>query len=553
MHESHPDDLQRLVSEHQWDRALALLRWLDPTVAAHAFVNLSFPDQEQLFRIAPADVATTLVENLRYFHSYPLLRLRPADAHAIVDAMNPFARSQLIEDLSSDAWNELVAEPPAKITAVVQATQISKAFAQPDGTLVEVIAPLDVTLAEGEIIAVLGPSGSGKSTLLRILSGLIAPSTGEVRYESHTPGVLPRVGIVFQSFALFPWLTVLQNVEIPLLARDAHATDHRVRAARALETVGLKGFENAYPKELSGGMKQRVGFARALAVEPDILFMDEPFSALDVLTAETLRGELLELWMQHRLSTKAIFLVTHNIEEAVLLANRILVLGRSPARIRAQIQVPLHHPRDPRSPEFVLYVDYIYHLMTQPLLEAVPFAHDPDASRAAQLLPDAKRGAIAGFLELLNSRGGKEDLYRIAEDLHMEVDDLLPVIEATTLLVFTASERGDVEITAAGVAFAQADIAGRKRLFRDAVLAKVGLLRQMHGVLIEKPDHTMPLEFFRDRVQQHLTEAEAQQQIDTALNWGRYADLFSYDAETDRLALYDPTSAAPDSSSAPKA
>jgi NitT/TauT family transport system ATP-binding protein len=557
------EQFRRLVSEARWDHAVALLRWLEPSAAAHAFASLPFDEQERLFRTLPIDLAATLVETLPYYDAYVLLRSRPVDeVNAIVRSLNPFARIQLFEDLDEEAWRRLiegpasasrVTEDAARTTerpairavsagpAILEAKRIDKLFHRPDGGAVQVIAPLDLSLASGMIVAVLGPSGSGKSTLLRILSGLTPPSSGTVLWHGEPVGTSrPHVAIVFQSFALFPWLTVVENVEVPLLARGLMRAERRSRALRTLESVGLKGFENAYPKELSGGMKQRVGFARALAVEPEILFMDEPFSALDVLTAENLRGELMELWLSRKIPTKSIFLVTHNIEEAVLLADRIIVLGRNPARIRADFEVPLQQPRDRHSHEFLLYVDYVYKLMTQPLAAAGPLvpgvaSHDPH-----QLLPPAKRGALAGFLELLNAQRDEKDLYRIAADLQMDVDDLLPVVEAASLLGFAKSDRGDVEITPSGKAFAEADIENRKRLFREAVLARVPLLQQMHRVLHGKPDHTMPLEFFRDLLQKRLSDEEAQRQIETALNWGRYADLFTYDATSDRLSLHDP-------------
>jgi len=265
----------------------------------------------------------------------------------------------------------------------------------------------------------------------------------------------PNVAIVFQSFALFPWLTVLENVEVPLLARGMpHFQRHR-RALDALNSVGLKGFENAFPKELSGGMKQRVGFARALAVEPEVLFMDEPFSALDVLTAESLRGELMELWLKKQIPTRSIFLVTHNIEEAVLLADRVIVLGRNPAHIRADFHIPIAQPRDRKSAEFLVYVDYIYKVMTQPDLELAPPVRREQPARARfQRLPHAKPGGMAGLLEFLNDRGGQEDLYHLADELLMEVDDLFPIVEEAVLLGFAQSREGDVEITPAGKAFA---------------------------------------------------------------------------------------------------
>jgi NitT/TauT family transport system ATP-binding protein len=288
-------------------------------------------------------------------------------------------------------------------------------------------------------------------------------------------------------------------------------------------------------------MKQRVGFARALAVEPEILSMDEPFSALDVLTADNLRGELLELWLARKIPTRSIFMVTHNIEEAVLLSDRILVLGRNPARIRADFHVPLPHPRDRRSATFLLYVDYIYKVMTQPELELAPPSAASAQERAKyQLLPHARPGGISGLLELLEDRGGQEDLYHVAEDLQLEVDDLLPIIEGASLLGFAKAREGDVELTLQGKSFVEADIATQKKLFRQAVLANVSLLQQMRTALENKSDHTMPLEFFHDLLDEHFSEAETHQQIETALNWGRWGEIFTYNPETDRLRLYEP-------------
>src|SRR6201995_3877167 len=258
---------------------------------------------------------------------------------------------------------------------IIRAQQVEKYYAQPSENRIQVIAPTDLSIVQGEIVALLGPSGSGKSTLLRMLAGLSRPSAGQVFW--HGKPILEtsvNVAIVFQSFALFPWLTVVENVEAPLQARGMSRRDRRRSATQALDSVGLTGFAGAYPKELSGGMKQRVGLARALAVEPEVLFMDEPFSALDVLTAENLRGELLELWLEKKIPTRSIVLITHNIEEAILIADRVLVLGRSPARIRADFRVPMRHPRDRHSTEFLLYLDYVYKLMTRPDVETeLPF------------------------------------------------------------------------------------------------------------------------------------------------------------------------------------
>ena len=430
---------------------------------------------------------------------------------------------------------------------IIRAQAVEKFYTQPDGSRIEVIAPINLDVEPGKIIALLGPSGCGKSTLLRILTGLSKPSSGEVLWhgkpiDSQTAGV----AIVFQSFALFPWLTVVDNVEAPLEARGVVAIERHKRALRILDTVGLDGFESAYPKELSGGMKQRVGFARALVVEPEVLFMDEPFSALDVLTAENLRNELLELWISKKMPTSAIFIVTHNIEEAILLADRVIVLGRNPARVRADFTIELPHFRDRKSPRFIELVDYVYKIMTQPDLElAVPGAQasaQKPARQKYQMLPHARVGGIAGLLELLLDRGGKEDLYRLAEDLIMDAEDLLPIIEASVLLSFAALKEGDVEITPEGSHFAEADILTRKTLFRQAALKHVMILQQIDSILHAKTDHSISEEFFYDILDEHFSQDEVERQFDTAMNWGRYAEIFDFDREAHRLVLAEPVS-----------
>ena len=429
--------------------------------------------------------------------------------------------------------------------AIIQARAVEKFYVQPDGNRIEVIAPTDLEVSPGQIVALLGPSGSGKSTLLRMLTGLSQPSSGDVLW--HGESILthaPNVAIVFQSFALFPWLNVLENVEAPLEARGLPAIERHKRALKMLDTVGLDGFETAYPKELSGGMKQRVGFARALVVEPEVLFMDEPFSALDVLTAENLRGELLELWLSKKMPASAIFVVTHNIEEAVLLADRVIVLGKNPGRIRSDFQVELRQPRDRKSARFLEFVDFIYKIMTQPELDHAAMAAPGQPAAVAarvrqkyQMLPHARPGGIAGLLELLHDRGGRDDIYRLAEPLAMDVDDLLPIIEAATLLGFTTSKEGDVEVTPAGAAFAEADILTRKVLFREAVLQHVAILKCIDSVLRAKTDHSIPEEFFHDILDEHFSQDEVARQFETAMNWGRYAEIFDYDAENGRLVL----------------
>lgn len=434
--------------------------------------------------------------------------------------------------------------PPNEI--IVEAQQVQKSYPQPHGDPILVISPTDLAISSGEIVALLGPSGSGKSTLLRMLTGLSTPSGGRVLWHGEPVGLVrPNVSIVFQSFALFPWLTVLDNVEVPLKAKGVPAIPRRKRALKILDTVGLDGFEAAYPKELSGGMKQRVGFARALVIEPEVLFMDEPFSALDVLTAENLRSELLELWDKKEIPTRAIFIVTHNIEEAVLLADRVIVLGRNPARIRTDFRVQLPRPRDRKDTLFGNYIDYIYTVLTQP--ESAPAlpgqAEQPAQARGAktmyEMLPHVRPGGIAGFLEMLDDRGGRDDIYRLAKDLSFEIDDLLPLVDAAVMLGFVKVEEGDAQITPEGHAFTHAEILQQKELFRAAVLERLLLFRQIRRVLESKSDHAVREEFFHDLLDEQFSESETIRQMETAINWGRYAEIFEFDAGTHRLMLPD--------------
>jgi NitT/TauT family transport system ATP-binding protein len=430
---------------------------------------------------------------------------------------------------------------------IIRAKAVEKFYTQPDGSRIEVIAPVDLDVEPGKIVALLGPSGCGKSTLLRMLTGLSKPSSGEVLWHGKPiDSANAGVAIVFQSFALFPWLTVIDNVEAPLEARGIPALERHKRALRILDTVGLDGFETAYPKELSGGMKQRVGFARALVVEPEVLFMDEPFSALDVLTAENLRNELLELWLSKKMPTSAIFIVTHNIEEAILLADRVIVMGRNPARVRADFPVELPQPRERKSARFIELVDYVYKIMTQPeLAMAVPGAStaaQKQGRQKYQMLPHARVGGIAGLLELLQDRGGKEDVYRLAKDLIMDAEDLLPIVEASVLLGFAALKEGDVEITPEGARFAEADILTRKVLFRQAALKNVMILQQIDTILHAKTDRSISEEFFYDILDEHFSQDEVERQFETAMNWGRYAEIFDFDRESHRLILAEPVS-----------
>ena len=433
-------------------------------------------------------------------------------------------------------------------TPIIEARQVEKFYGQPNENTIQVIAPTDLSIYSGEILALLGPSGSGKSTLLRMLTGLSKPSAGAVYWHGRPiERETANVSIVFQSFALFPWLTVLDNVEAPLKARGVGAVARRKRSLKILDVVGLDGFETAYPKELSGGMKQRVGFARALVVEPEVLFMDEPFSALDVLTAENLRSELLDLWQEKSIPTRAVFIVTHNIEEAVLLADRIVVIGRNPARIRTDFKVELGRPRERRSPRFIQLVDYIYKVLTQPdvapvypsMADGAVVAGANEKSSKYQMLPHARPGGIAGLLEILADREGHDDIYRLVDELAFEMDEILPIVEAAEMLGYLKVHEGDVEITPEGREFAEADILERKELFRKACLEHITLLRQITRALTTKSNRTLSDEFFHDTLDEHFTEDETARQLDTAINWGRYAELFDHDAAGQRFFIPD--------------
>jgi NitT/TauT family transport system ATP-binding protein len=561
--------LRDLLAHGRWNAAIELVRRHSPEEASKAVMALPFDQQRLLFRRLPIDLAAVLIGQFPYFHAYAVLySLSAPQISAIISAMEPGERYQFLDALPEEAWQTVMrtleeahlepvptaanpleveeepasAPPHVESVPIIEARQIEKYFQQPEGREIQVVAPMDFSVEPNTILALLGPSGSGKSTILRMLSGLLPPSRGEILWHGQPlQGSRPNVAIVFQSFALFPWLSVLENVEAPLLARGmAHAQRHPL-ALKALDSVGLKGFETAYPKELSGGMKQRVGFARALAVDPEVLFMDEPFSALDVLTAENLRRELIELWSKKKTSTRSIFLVTHNIEEAVLLADRIVVLGANPARIRANFAVPLAQPRDRKSAAFLLYVDYVYKVMTQPQLQLAPPTPEAIGAKPSwQMLPHGRPGSIAGLLGLLVDHGGEEDLYHVAEELLLEIDDLLPIVQGATLLGFATADEGDVKITSAGRDFVGADISTRKSLFREAALAHVALLQKMKSALDSRSDHAMPLEFFHDILDEHFTETEVEKQLQTALNWGRYAEIFSYDPESGSLRLHKP-------------
>jgi len=439
---------------------------------------------------------------------------------------------------------------------LLEARQISKTY-EAEGKNARggppplVLDTVQLQINSGEFVAILGPSGSGKSTLLRILAGLLQPSSGQVLFKGVPQyGPNPHLAIVFQSFALFPWLTVLQNVDLGLQALDLSRTQRLKRALAAIDTIGLDGYEDAYPKELSGGMRQRVGFARALVVEPELLFMDEPFSALDVLTAANLRKELLGLWSTHSIPTRAIVLVTHNIDEAVSMADRIFVLGSNPGHIRVELPGLPQAERSIQNEAHTALVDLIYRIMTSPneevsaLLPTVaPRAQTgqlPKAPASPRLLPHASIGDITGLIELVHTQGDRADLYQIGRTLQLEIDDLLPMVEATDLLALSETREGDLVLTPQGQRFAEAGVLQEKQVFREQALAHVPLLGQIVHALETTPGHILPEEYFLSTLEAQLGEEWAQEQLDILVDWGRYAELFSYQEERGIFRLEDP-------------
>jgi len=423
--------------------------------------------------------------------------------------------------------------PPVK--AILKAEGIDKTFPLPAGGEQTVLEQVTLYLSTGEVVALLGRSGSGKSTLLRILAGLIGPSKGRVLMHGQPlAGPNQGVAMVFQSFALLPWLTVQENAELGLIARGIDRRTCAKEATLALGMVGLEGFEGAYPRELSGGMRQRVGFARAFVMKPDVLMMDEPFSALDVLTAENLRGEISDLWERGKFPAKSILLVTHNIEEAVLLADRVVVLGANPGAIRGEVKVDLPRPRHTKNPRFVTLVDYIYTVMTNPRAPMTGLP-EPAADRRFPMLPHTRAGGISGLLEIVNDRGGREDLPRLAESLRLEVDDLLPAVDAASLLGFAEVSQGDVIILPVGTEFAKANVHRSHQIFRDQLLRNVPFMSTVVEALRQKRDGRIGKEFLLDILDEHFSASEAERQFQTLVDWGRYALLFEYDADEERL------------------
>ena len=424
--------------------------------------------------------------------------------------------------------------------AIIELTDVAKTFRSADGHLRSVLDTVDFTLREGEIVALLGQSGSGKSTLLRIMAGLIGADKGHARYRGQPLyGPARSISMVFQSFALFPWLTVQQNVELGLEARGMPPDERAQKAEAAIASIGLAGFEGALPRELSGGMRQRVGIARALVTEPDVLLMDEAFSALDVLTGERLREDILDLWRSGTMPTKAMLVVSHNIEEAVLMADRVLIFASDPGRIRCQLSVQLPRPRDPDSADVRSLIDELYALMTAGAGRAGRLAEAPEPAPLTQRLPEADVARMDGILELLADEpfNGRADLPKLSEDTELTDAELLPVAHAVSLLGLAQLESGDLQLTALGRRYVEGAHTLRQEIFGQQLLAHVPLAAHIRHSLEQEPSGQLPDTPFLRLLSEQLDEAEAERVLHTVITWGRHGEVFEYDYTTGTVRL----------------
>ena len=422
-----------------------------------------------------------------------------------------------------------------KIETLCEARNVSHDFTMPNGSKLRVLENINMAIKPLEVVALLGPSGSGKSTILRILAGLIKPTEGEVFYRNQrVTGLTPGVAIVFQSFALYPWMTVTENVTVVLHAAGLPPEEIPACAERAIRTVGLAGFEEAYPRELSGGMKQRLGIARALSVNPEILFMDEPFSHVDALTAEGLRAEVIDLWQPKDQNPSSILMVSHDIKEVVYMADRIIVLSSHPGRVRTVVHNPLPRPRDYRSPESLELVDYLHEVITGGELPDVPVA--PLRPGTIQPLPHATTSSIVGLLEYLDANNGRDEIFRIAAATDEEFGNIIAIVKAAEMLNFVDTPRESVILTPEGRRFVRADTETRKAIWREQLL-KLRLFQDVHDLLLQQPDHEVSADIVREMIIMAMPRENYEAVFDTMVRWARFGNLFAYEEDADRLSL----------------
>jgi NitT/TauT family transport system ATP-binding protein len=432
-------------------------------------------------------------------------------------------------------------------TKLCEAQGISQEFPQPNGQPLLVLDNISLAIQPNEIVALLGPSGCGKSTILRILAGLIRPTHGEVLYHgSKLTGLNPGAAIVFQSFALYPWFTVTQNIEVVLAAANVSPTEAKKKAERVIRMVGLAGFEEAYPRELSGGMKQRVGMARALSVDPEILFMDEPFSHVDALTAESLRAEIVDIWAALDKNPSSILMVSHDIKEVVYMADRIVVLGAHPGRLRTILENKLPRPRNYRSYEFNALVDQLHEVITGKELPDQPPIYSRSGLPSMEPLPDVSSVEIVGLLEYLDARGGQEEVFRIAADTHREFGDIIKTVRAAEMLEFVDTPKRMVVLDVAGRKFLAGTAEERQAIWREQLL-KLRLFREIYDAILRQPEHTVHQDFVEETIILRLPQENHEKTLQTFVAWSRFGNLLAYDENTQELSLQS----APAESNAP--
>lgn len=426
-------------------------------------------------------------------------------------------------------------------TALLQVDSVTKIYGREDRQFTAV-KDINLTIYDGEFVSLLGPSGCGKSTLLRMITGLITPTEGMIIYRGKPiQGVNPNATMVFQTFALFPWLTVVENVALGLEARGDLSAKRFDQAEKLVDLVGLGGFEGAYPRELSGGMRQKVGIARAIAVQPELLCLDEPFSALDALSADGLRGELLELWTGGQLSIHAILMVSHNIEEAITMSDRVVVMGKEPGHIVAEFPVDFPHPRNRSTPGFEALMDRVYEAIAgRTEVEATEMGSAPGAPGLTRILPEASVIALAGLLEHIGNPASPHDIYVLEGELGMEMTDLVQTIEMAEILGFASVKQGDIEVTPLGEAYANASIQTRKELFAQRA-SRLPMMRWMLQMLGAVPSRELPWKVFFTALQPEFPDSVAEHQLDVAIDWGRYAELLEYDDRAELISLPEAT------------
>jgi NitT/TauT family transport system ATP-binding protein len=425
-----------------------------------------------------------------------------------------------------------------KTETLCEIRNVSHDFAMPNGSRLRVLEDINVAIKPSEVVALLGPSGCGKSTILRILAGLIRPSQGEVLYHGReVRGLTPGIAIVFQSFALYPWMTVTQNVEAVLQAGGLHLDERRTLAEKAIRTVGLAGFEEAYPRELSGGMKQRLGIARALSINPEILFMDEPFSHVDALTAEGLRAEVIDLWEPHDSNPSSILMVSHDIKEVVYMADRIIVLSSNPGRVRTIVENTIPRPRDQRSRESEALVDYLHEIITGAEMPDVPAAAVTRAGRI-EALPHTDTSDVIGLLEYLDAKGGMDDIFDVAAATGHEFGHIMVITKAAEILNFVDTPKQDIVLTVDGRRFVRAEAQERKAIWRTQLL-KLRLFQDVHTMLEQRPDHGAGGDLVREMVILALPRENYEEVFDTLVRWARFGNLFAYEDDADWLSLQE--------------